>query len=158
MVHPHTVHLPPGALLIPCTMCGIQVRLFGHATKAYVQRVVATRKPRAVVLCMLYYLDETRGGSWADATLQALGYDRDPSKLQLLMRVVYRLATSTVAIDGVEAVVPLPMYEALDGQTTDDYVQRVEPSSQGGRKLAALLLDRLAAHGLLTPGGDAAKM
>jgi hypothetical protein len=37
-------------------------------------------------------------------------------------------------------VVPVPLFEALDGKNTDDYVQRVEPSVQGGRKMAKLLL------------------
>ena len=30
---------------------------------------------------MLYFLDEQPGGSWADGTLQALGYDTNPDKL-----------------------------------------------------------------------------
>jgi hypothetical protein len=35
---------------------------------------------------MLYFLDESPGGSWADGTLKALGYDRNPEKLQTVMR------------------------------------------------------------------------
>jgi len=119
------------------------VGLFRDATRRYLQCLMRDRKPRCVVACMLYYLDETPGGSWADFTLQKLGYDKDPTKLQLIMREVYRRGTSQLgSIDGVP-VVPVPMYEALDGKTSDDYVQRVEPSSQGGRKLAALIMDRL---------------
>jgi hypothetical protein len=36
-----------------------------------------------------------------------------------------------------------PFYEILDGSDTLDYVQRVEPSASGGRKIANSLLDRL---------------
>ena len=31
----------------------------------------------------------------------------------------------------------------LDGKTTSDYLQRVEPSPQGGRKMADALLDAM---------------
>ena len=37
----------------------------------------------------------------------------------------------------------LPLFDCLDGKTTEDYAQRVEPSVQGGRKIAAGLLERL---------------
>jgi hypothetical protein len=33
--------------------------------------------------------------------------------------------------------------DALDGKDTHDYLERVEPSQKGGRKLAALILMRL---------------
>eukprot|EP00966_Prymnesium_polylepis_P225280 5210855-Prymnesium_polylepis.1 len=99
--------------------------------------------PRCVVVCMLYYLDEAPTQSWANGTLSALGYDKDPSKLQLLMRKAFELATRKMKLPGVE-VVPLPLYEALDGKDAKDYVQRVEPSSAGGQKMAALLVDRIA--------------
>lgn len=62
------------------------VSLFGATTARFVGRVVERTKPKAVVVCMLYYLDEVPGGSWADGTLRTLGYDTDPSKLQAIMR------------------------------------------------------------------------
>ena len=37
-------------------------------------------------------------------------------------------------------MVPVALYEVLDGNNAADYVQRVEPSVQGGRKLSELLL------------------
>lgn len=121
------------------------VGLFRDATAAYLKAVCRLRKPRCIVPCMLYFLDERAGGSWADGTLQRLGYDKDPSKLQLIMREVYQRGVEHVVVDGVPCVVPVPMYEALDGSDSADYVQRVEPSSQGGEKLAKLILDRLDA-------------
>lgn len=100
-------------------------------------------KPRAVVACMLYYLDEAQTDSWANFTLSKLGYDKDPAKLQLIMHKVYELATREVAVAEGVRVVPLPFFEALDGKDVGDYVQRVEPSSQGGRKMARAVLDRI---------------
>ena len=35
------------------------------------------------------------------------------------------------------------MFQVLDGKNSDDYVARVEPSSQGGKKMAGYFLDIL---------------
>ena len=120
------------------------IRLFkGQGTK-YLQSIITPgREPKCVGACMLYYLDERAGGSWADFTLSKLGYDKEPSKLQHIIREVYNQAVCKISLGSVVPVVPIPMYEALDGKTTSDYVQRVEPSSQGGQKLAKLIMDRL---------------
>lgn len=126
------------------------VDLFGHAAQKFVERVCAKTSPRLLVMCMLYYLDEAPGGSWADHTLSMLGYNANPEKLQLIMRIVFERAISEVRL-GQTQVVPVPLYEALDGKDTDDYVARVEPSSQGGQKMAKLLIDRLLAA-LSQPG------
>ena len=40
-------------------------------------------------------------------------------------------------------VVPIALADALDGRDTRDYHQRVEPSIQGGRKIARLILSKL---------------
>jgi hypothetical protein len=37
-------------------------------------------------------------------------------------------------------VIPFPLFSILDGKDSHDYVQRVEPSSQGGEKIAQALL------------------
>jgi len=122
-------------------ICG----LFGAQTQAFIKRLCSRVDggPRRVVVCMLYYLDEAQTPSWAARTLSALGYDKDPSKLQLLMRRTFELATTKIRVPGVE-VVAMPFYEALDGKDPNDYVQRVEPSSAGGKKMAAAMLERIA--------------
>ena len=38
--------------------------------------------PPQVVVCTIYYLDPTPGGSWADFVLSKMGYDDHPEKLQ----------------------------------------------------------------------------
>ena len=43
-------------------------------------------------------------------------------------------------------VVALPFFEHLDGTDPNDYVQRVEPSSQGGKKMAAAIVDAVLAE------------
>ena len=37
----------------------------------------------------------------------------------------------------------MPLFEVLDGSCSEDYVQRVEPSPTGGRKIAAALIDAI---------------
>ena len=47
---------------------------------------------------------------------------------------------STIRINGSE-VIPVPLFNVLDGKRSEDYVARVEPSAIGGRKMAEFLLD-----------------
>ena len=35
----------------------------------------------------------------------------------------------------------MPLFEALDGTRSSDYSERVEPSADGGARLAAILMD-----------------
>ncbi|KAF2844814.1 hypothetical protein T440DRAFT_473090 [Plenodomus tracheiphilus IPT5] len=110
--------------------------LFGDKIQAYVTKLTAITKPRAVIVCMIYYplesgLDQK---SWADLQLTALGYDRWPGQLQAAIRAMYRQATMEIRVDGVE-IVPCALYEVLDGKGGGDYTDRVEPN-EGGRKMA----------------------
>ncbi len=120
-------------------------------------------------MCMIYYPDESQTPSWANAALGALGYNRNPARLQLLIRKVFEEATryvydcalgafydsvhcraenesptptpkkSSIRIQGSQ-VIPVPLFVALDGTRSEDYVARVEPSAIGGRKMAEFLL------------------
>jgi hypothetical protein len=76
-------------------------------------------------------LDEAPTSSWAGLALECLGYNRTPEKLQTLIRRAFEEATSKINITGCE-VVPVPLFNVMDGKNSRDYVQRVEPSSQGG--------------------------
>ena len=133
----------PGCLTGLCGFppgLGYFVDLFGNRVRAYAANLVAKKKPRVVVVCMIYYLDVNGRGSWADATLQLLGYNYAPGVLQRGIRQVYRNGTKRIRLNGVP-VVALPLFEVLDGSDTRDYVQRVEPSPTGGAKLAKAIVD-----------------
>eukprot|EP00982_Pelagococcus_subviridis_P010149 30972-Pelagococcus_subviridis.AAC.2 len=56
-------------------------------------------RPKKVVVCTIYYPDEARpaGGSWADAALCAMCYDRNPGKLQTVIRKTHEVATSRIS-------------------------------------------------------------
>eukprot|EP00656_Telonema_subtile_P025353 TRINITY_DN27439_c0_g1_i1.p1 TRINITY_DN27439_c0_g1~~TRINITY_DN27439_c0_g1_i1.p1 ORF type:complete len:334 (+),score=42.70 TRINITY_DN27439_c0_g1_i1:156-1157(+) len=142
-----------------CVMCGLPgclaglvgwplgfgyfVDLFKNRVGHYVERLVEKRKPRKVIICMIYYLEETGGqGSWADPALTCLGYQCCPSKLQAVIRRVYEEGTSQIKIEGTE-VVPFALFRVLDGKTSTDYLQRVEPSPSGGQKIAKALMEEI---------------
>lgn len=128
-----------GLVWPPCM--GYFVDLFGNAIRNYVLRILGTTRPKKVVVCMIYFLDE-QGHSWADQALAALDYNRDPARLQEAIRAAFRLATKRIRIKGTE-VVAFPLFEVLDGKTSTDYVSRVEPSAQGSKKMAVALMKAL---------------
>uniref|UniRef100_A0A0G4HUF4 SGNH hydrolase-type esterase domain-containing protein n=1 Tax=Chromera velia CCMP2878 TaxID=1169474 RepID=A0A0G4HUF4_9ALVE len=110
--------------------------------KNFVERLTEKTKPSLVVLCGTYYPGLEGGRSWATEALDALGYSKegDPSILKGLVDQVFTNFVSRVEVGGVK-VVPLQLSAALDGSEEGAYVQRVEPSVQGGGKLAGLILD-----------------
>ena len=99
---------------------GYMVDLFGNRVQNYVSRLVAHRKPKKVIICMIYYLDQKSTGSWADGALSCLCYDACPWRLQSGIAKAFELATSKIAIPGVE-VVPVHLFRVLDGTRTADY-------------------------------------
>merc|ERR1719263_2611980 len=116
--------------------------LFKNRVQNYVSRILSKKKPKKVVVCMIYYLDEKATGSWADGTLGCLCYNRYPYRLQSAIRAMFKLATKRIRIPGTE-VIAFPLFETLDGKTSSDYIQRVEPSPSGGAKMAKGLMDAL---------------
>ena len=116
------------------------IRLFKDETTNYLKKLCEKNKPKVILVCCIYYLDEKPGGSWADRVLQMLGYDSNPAKLQLCIRKIFEFATSKIEIEGT-TVVPVPMFKYLDGKNTRDYVQRVEPSIGGGEKLGKAFVE-----------------
>jgi hypothetical protein len=115
--------------------------MFGTRVQKYIDALTAKTKPTKILVCMIYFLDETPNPGWAGAALGAMGYNRDPGRLQSFIRKVFLEATTSIQIEGTE-VIHVPLFHVLDGKNTNDYVQRVEPSPSGGRKMAEYLLVR----------------
>lgn len=123
-----------------CPPClGYFRHLFGVRVQKYIEALTAKTKPAKVLVCMIYYPDEANRPAWAGPTLGALGYNSNPAKVQTLIRKAYQEAVSTIKVKGTQ-VIPVPLFHVLDGKNTEDYVQRVEPSAVGGRKMAEFLL------------------
>jgi hypothetical protein len=118
--------------------------IFGAKIQDYIARLTATTKPRAVIVCMIYFPLEAQFGqkSWADMQLKALGYNSFPGQLQAAIRAMYEGATKQVKVDGTE-IVPCALHEVLEGKNADDYTARVEPNHEGGRKMAARFMELL---------------
>lgn len=113
-------------------------KMFKDQVQKYISRMIEKQKPRAVVVCMIYYPLEANVShqqSWADLPLRLLGYNRYPGQLQTAIRKMYEFATSKIQIPGT-IIVPCALYDALDGKLSEDYTARVEPSMEGGRKMA----------------------
>jgi hypothetical protein len=126
-------------------------QLFGTKIQSYIIRLTEETKPRAVVVCMIYFPLEAVLGqtSWADTQLKALGYNSYPGQLQAAIRAMYEIATKEIRVQGTR-VVPCALHEVLDGKTAGDYTARVEPNEEGGRKMAARfckLVDRVLGDG-----------
>jgi hypothetical protein len=124
--------------------------MFGTKVQDYVDRMTSKTRPRAVIICMIYYPLESGLGqhSWADTQLKALGYNTWPGQLQTAISTLYRLATQNIKVEGTE-IVPCALHEVLDGKTANDYTARVEPNEEGGKKMAVKfieLVDRILAN------------
>ncbi|KAJ4368424.1 hypothetical protein N0V83_006781 [Neocucurbitaria cava] len=118
--------------------------LFGTKIQDYITRVTAKTKPRAIIVCMIYYPLEAGLGqaSWADVQLKALGYNMYPGQLQTAIRAMYEIATKKIKVEGTE-IVPCALHEILDGKDAKDYTDRVEPNEEGGRKMAIRFVELL---------------
>jgi hypothetical protein len=117
-------------------------QMFKGDVEAYVHKLTEKSLPRAVLPCMIYFPDKRATGGWADSTLRLMRYDVMPKKLQSVIRKLYSAATAQIRVPGTQ-VVPVPLFAVLDGDESADYVQRVEPSAQGGLKIARLLSEHL---------------
>jgi len=98
-----------------------------------------------VIVCMIYYpleYDSSSQKSWADMPLSLMGYDRYPSQLQTAIKKMYELATTQIQIPGTK-IIPCALFEAMDGKSEEDYTARVEPSVEGGQKMAVKLKEIL---------------
>lgn len=141
------------------------IYLFKDKVQNYINSLTEKQKPRAVIVCCIYYPCTIMGG-WASSILRLMGYGRNPSKLHALIRIVYQQATSQITLsrrsDGTNSpesesasessfvpVIPIPLFEVLDANNADDYIQQVEPSILGGEKMAIAFFNALENHGLL---------
>jgi hypothetical protein len=133
--------------------------MFGAKIQDYIAKLTAKTKPRAVIVCMIYFpLEAGRGQTgWADTKLNLLGYNTNPGQLQAAIRTLFEIATREIEVEGTQ-IVPCKLFEVLDGKVEKEYMDRVEPSSEGGKKMAeefVRLLDGLVDGGSSSSNGEA---
>lgn len=118
------------------------IHMFKNQIKDYIEKLTSKTKPSKNLICTIYYPDEQSGSSWADRVLRYIGYDADPTKLQICIDQIHKYAISQIQIDGAETI-HVPLYKILDGKNPYDYVQRMEPSDSGGQKIATELINKM---------------
>lgn len=135
-------------------------RIFRNDLTSYLQRVTDQCQPELIVVCGLYFPDESiMVRSWASWTLRMLGYNSRPQWLQCAMRTVFEKMIREVKVSGCQMAY-VPLYAALDGKESSDYVARVEPSEQGGRKMAEVMrveIERVLQDDGVIDGGEAVR-
>jgi len=135
--------LTPWFLIFRCHPSILYFKLmFHYQLECYAKKLTSRTRPRKVAVCMVYNLDEAMVESWANAILNLVCYSCFPGVLQYRMNLAFEYGVRMVKIPNTE-VVPIALSEALDGKDTNDYLQRVDPSIQGGRKMANLVLFKL---------------
>lgn len=131
----------PSSSMESCPPCFDHFRnLFGVRVKSYIEALTQKTKPKKILVCMIYYPDEKNTKSWANGALYSMGYNENPKRLQAIIAQIFEEVTSQIEIDGTQ-VIPVPLFLSLDGTNSRDYVERVEPSLQGGKKMAEFFLD-----------------
>jgi|SRR5581483_10468133 len=123
------------------------IDLFKNQIESYILKLIPkdlAKRPKKILVCMIYYPLMTAGAQngWAKSTLDMLGYFKQPTLLQEAIQQLFIHATSQISIPG-SKVIPVPLYESLDGKDVRDYVALVEPSNSGGRKMAEQLISHL---------------
>mmetsp|Transcript_13718 Transcript_13718/g.28161 ORF Transcript_13718/g.28161 Transcript_13718/m.28161 type:complete len:341 (+) Transcript_13718:425-1447(+) len=116
------------------------LHVFLDQVQQYVDQIISKTKPKKVVVCSLYFLLESSDDSWASLPLRILRYNHRPEILKELIRAVHRQVNQRISFDGTVVRV-CPLFDAMNSQDPADYVARVEPSVEGGRKIAELILD-----------------
>jgi hypothetical protein len=123
---------------------GHLLHMFGRSTQDYIEKIVSKNDNGGVQIlpCMIYYpaLKIVSSTSWADTALYSLGYDSNPKRLQLLIRSAYEHATTKIQIPN-NIMLACPLFKILDPTNTTDYEARVEPSAEGGLKMAKALYE-----------------
>lgn len=126
---------------IPCGY-GYILHLFGTRIKTYVDRLTSKTRPKTIGVCMIYYPDEAESKGWADRPLSLLGYNSNPKRLQGIIDKIFKDATSNISLQNT-TVVPIELSKVLNGKDTRDYVERVEPSEAGGKKMAEYIWQQI---------------
>jgi hypothetical protein len=121
---------------------GYFIHLFKTRIQSLINKLISKQSPKHIYVCMIYYLDETPGNSWAEVALSGMQYNQNPKKLQSIISQLFELATKQIQIPGT-TVTGIPLFRILDGKDPTDYIERVEPSAKGGKKMGMFLVNEI---------------
>lgn len=128
-----------------CKLCCVDVM-------GYFRALTSVRPAGLLIPAVIYYPDmNSNAPSWANVVLKAIGYNKDPKRVHAVIDRIFLKTQSRLGeknadewMPRVRRCVPVAMSRVLDGRCSEDYVARVEPSVQGGRKLASFFLQKIA--------------
>lgn len=116
------------------------IDLFLTKVKRYILKLIQNQKPKKIIICGIYYPCEMEQKSCFDTTLNLIGYNSNPGKIKVIIENIFKHAIQKINIEGVETI-HIPMHNVLNSKDDKDYVERVEPSVQGGEKIAKKILE-----------------
>lgn len=111
------------------------MRKFRNLLMYYIKELTSKTKPRAIILCSIYY-PCIFGRGWADKFLNMINYTNNPLKIHSLIDHIHSDITKSICLDDSIKIYPLELSKVLDFNDESDYVSRVEPSYIGGMKIA----------------------
>ena len=81
--------------------------LFGPRVQRFIEALTAKVRPRAVIVCSIYYPCAVTEG-WASTLLNLVGYGRNPAHLQSLIQLIHDRATSNITLAPLSAPLSAP--------------------------------------------------
>ena len=76
-----------------CSISSPTISSLPYRTQKYIEALTSKTKPKKILVWLIYYPDEANVPSWANGALGALGYNRNPAKIQLILRTIFEEAT-----------------------------------------------------------------
>ena len=117
------------------------VKLFKDQVQDYINDLTKLHTPKYIIVCSVYF-PALHGSGWADGMLSLMDYKKNYKKIHKIIRHIYEAATKKIEI-LFSTVIPIPLFDILDFKESSDYVDRVEPSSKGGRKIAEKFVEKI---------------
>ncbi|QKF94723.1 GDSl lipase/esterase [Fadolivirus algeromassiliense] len=116
--------------------------LFHTQMKAYLEKLISKQKPKKIIVCIIYMPNLTNTTGWADGFLSSvkqlypgITLDQLTMMIKQLLNQIHDKCVNQIKIGGTE-IIPLKLYDIIDGSDQKDYEHAVEPSVQGGKKMA----------------------
>jgi hypothetical protein len=95
----------------PCGF-GYFVHLFRSRVESFLHKLLQThsaqhrKKPKLVVVCMIYYLDMQPGNSWAEPALRGLQYNSNPDKLKTIISRIFQVRSGCWSLQMEQDIPP----------------------------------------------------
>lgn len=121
------------------------VNMFVDCLESYIRSLTRQVRPRHIIICSIYYPCEVAQGGWADRALSLLNYDRNSEHIRAIIDQVHfevsGALTERLQMPSTTIIDFCALSSILDPRDPNDYVARVEPSDQGGYKMAKAFLE-----------------